>query len=136
MLRSILFLVRARDGARALPRDVRMSTKKSVVARSSRELTDVLGLSESDRAAIEVQLKLAEQITLELRRAGMTRACLARLAHTSRPRLTAILNGNLDGVSTDLLLRVLAALGVRVQMRFHRAAWPDLHRPPGQQQSA
>jgi predicted XRE-type DNA-binding protein len=99
-----------------------MSTKKSVVARSSRELADVLGLSEADRAAIEVQLELAEQIALELRRTRMTHACLARLAHTSRPRLTAILNGNLDGVSTDLLLRVLAALGVRVQMRFHRAA--------------
>jgi predicted XRE-type DNA-binding protein len=99
-----------------------MSTKKAVVARSSRELADVLGLSEADRAAIEVQLELAEQIALELRRAGMTHECLARLARTSRPRLTAILNGNLDGVSTDLLLRVLAALGVRVQMRFHRAA--------------
>jgi predicted XRE-type DNA-binding protein len=99
-----------------------MSTKKSVVARSSRELANVLGLSEADRAAIEVQLELAEQIAVELRRTGMTHACLARLAHTSRPRLTAILNGNLDGVSTDLLLRVLAALGVRVQMRFHRAA--------------
>ena len=99
-----------------------MSTKKSVVARNSRELADVLGLSEADRAAIEVQLELAEQIALELRRAGMTHARLARLARTSRPRLTAILNGNLDGVSTDLLLRVLAALGVRVQMRFHRAA--------------
>jgi len=99
-----------------------MSTKKSVVARSSRELANVLGLSEADRAAIEVQLELADQIALELRRAGMTHECLARLARTSRPRLTAILNGNLDGVSTDLLLRVLAALGVRVQMRFHRAA--------------
>lgn len=52
----------------------------------------------------------------------MTHACLARLARTSRPRLTAILNGNLDRVSTDLLLRILAALGVRVEMRFHRAA--------------
>ena len=99
-----------------------MSTKKSVVARSSRELADVLGLSEADRAAIEIQLELAEQIALELRRTGMTHAYLARLARTSRPRLTAILNGNLDGVSTDLLLRILAALGVRVQMRFHRAA--------------
>ena len=39
-----------------------MSTKKSVVARSSRELADVLSLSEADRAAIEVQLELAEQI--------------------------------------------------------------------------
>jgi len=99
-----------------------MRTKKTVVARNSRDLAEVLGLSQADRAAIEVQLELAEQIALEVRRAGITHARLARLAGTSRPRLTAILNGNLDGVSTDLLLRILAALGVRVQVRFHRAA--------------
>jgi predicted XRE-type DNA-binding protein len=99
-----------------------MRTKKSVVARNSRELADVLGLSEADRAAIEFQLNLAEQIALEVRREGMTHVRLARLAGTSRPRLTAILNGNLEGVSTDLLLRILAALGVRVQIRFHRVA--------------
>jgi predicted XRE-type DNA-binding protein len=99
-----------------------MSTKKSVVARNSQELASVLGLSDADRAAIEVQLELAEQIALEMRRQGMTHARLARLAGTSRPRLTAILNGNLDGVSTDLLLRILGSLGVRVRMRFRRAA--------------
>ncbi|HEX7373417.1 MAG TPA: XRE family transcriptional regulator [Steroidobacteraceae bacterium] len=99
-----------------------MRKKKTVAARNSRELADVLGLSEADRAAIEVQLELAEQIVVQVRRSGITHAHLASLACTSRPRLTAILNGNLNGVSTDLLLRILAALGVRVQMRFHRAA--------------
>jgi len=53
---------------------------------------------------------------------GITHANLAKLASTSRPRVTAILNGNLEGVSTDLLLRILAALGVKVQLRFRRAA--------------
>jgi len=80
------------------------------------------GRNDADRAAMEVQLELAEQIAFEVRRAAMTHAQLARLAGTSRPRVTSILNGNLDGVSTDLLLRVLAALGVRVQLKFHRAA--------------
>jgi predicted XRE-type DNA-binding protein len=99
-----------------------MNTKKTVVARNSHELAELLGLSEDDRAAMEVQLELSEQIALEVRSAGMTHAHLARLAGTSRPRVTSIVNGNLDGVSTDLLLRILAALGVRVQLRFHRAA--------------
>jgi len=52
----------------------------------------------------------------------MTHSALARVARTSRPRVTAILNGNLEGVSTDLLLRILAALGTQVQLRFRRAA--------------
>lgn len=99
-----------------------MRTKKLVVARNSRELAVVLGLSEADRAAMEFQVELVEQIASEVRRVGTTHVRLARLAGTSRPRLTAILNGNLEGVSTDLLLRILASLGVRVQARFHRAA--------------
>ena len=99
-----------------------MNTNKTLVARNSKELSEALGLTEADRAAMEIQFELAEQIALETRRAGMTHAQLAQLAGASRPRVTAILNGNLDGVSTDLLLRILAALGVRVRLRFHRAA--------------
>lgn len=99
-----------------------MSTNKTLAARNSKELAEALGLTEADRAAMEIQFELAEQIALETRRAGMTHAQLAQLAGASRPRVTAILNGNLDGVSTDLLLRILAALGVRVRLRFHRAA--------------
>ena len=99
-----------------------MSKNNTLVARNSKELAEVLGLKEADRAALEIQFELAEQIGLEVRRAGMTHAQLAELAGASRPRVTAILNGNLDGVSTDLLLRILAALGVRVRLRFHRAA--------------
>ena len=99
-----------------------MRKRKAVWARSTRELADVLGLADADRVALEVQLELTERIALEVRRLDITHANLARLAGTSRPRVTAILNGNLDGVSTDLLLRLLAALKVRVELRFRRAA--------------
>ena len=99
-----------------------MRKRKAVWARSTRELAEVLGLADADRVAPEVQLELTERIALEVRRLGITHANLARLAGTSRPRITAILNGNLEGVSTDLLLRLLAALKVRVELRFRRAA--------------
>ena|SRR4026207_1775851 len=99
-----------------------MRKRKAVWARSTRELAEVLGLADADRVALEVQLELTERIALEVRRLDITHANLARLAGTSRPRVTAILNGNLDGVSTDLLLRLLTALKVRVELRFRRAA--------------
>ena len=99
-----------------------MRKRKAVWARSTRELAEVLGLADADRVALEVQLELTERIALEVRRLDITHANLARLAGTSRPRITAILNGNLEGVSTDLLLRLLAALKVRVELRFRRAA--------------
>ena len=95
---------------------------RKLIARNSRELADTIGLSAADHAALRVQFELVEEIGRELKRVGLTHAALARLAQTSRPRVTAILNGNLEGVSTDLLLRLLGVLGVRVELKFRRAA--------------
>jgi predicted XRE-type DNA-binding protein len=95
---------------------------RKLITRNSRELAAVLGLSSADHASLRVQFELVEEIGRELKRVGLTHAALARRAQTSRPRVTAILNGNLDGVSTDLLLRLLGVLGVRVELKFRRAA--------------
>jgi predicted XRE-type DNA-binding protein len=95
---------------------------RKVITRNSRELSAVLGLSSADQASLRVQFELVEKIGRELKRGSLTHAELARIAQTSRPRVTAILNGNLEGVSTDLLLRLLGVLGVRVELKFRRAA--------------
>jgi hypothetical protein len=47
---------------------------------------------------------------------------VARLARTSRTRITAIMNRNTKDISTDLLLRVLYALGYTAKIRFQPAA--------------
>ena len=47
---------------------------------------------------------------------------LAKCAGTSRTRVTAIANGNTHGVSTDVLIRVLAATGHRAEVRVKKAA--------------
>lgn len=43
-------------------------------------------------------------------------------ADTSGTRVTAIANGNTDGVSTDVLIWVLAATGHRAEVRINKAA--------------
>jgi predicted XRE-type DNA-binding protein len=53
---------------------------------------------------------------------GLTHADVARLAHMSRTRVTAILNRNTHDISTDLMLRVLASLGVQAKLQFKSAA--------------
>jgi hypothetical protein len=45
---------------------------------------------------------------------------VAQRGGSSRTRVTAILNGNLDNVSTDLLIRLLGALGYRVRVSVSR----------------
>jgi plasmid maintenance system antidote protein VapI len=57
-----------------------------------------------------------------LEKRGLTHAQVAKLAGTSRTRITALTNRNTKDISTDLMLRVLAALGVSAKITFGRAA--------------
>ena len=99
-----------------------MTKVRPKIARNAHELARALDLAEADRQTMEIQMEIAEEIMREVDRQGLTHAALARLAGTSRTRITAILNGNLEQVSTDLLLRILASLGIRAKIAFSRAA--------------
>lgn len=99
-----------------------MARQKWLVARTPEELAEILDLTPADMLAIEFQLQLATRIAQEVKRRKLTHAQVAKLAGTSRSRMTAIINGGLTDISTDLLLRVLASLGLRAKVTFSRAA--------------
>jgi predicted XRE-type DNA-binding protein len=100
-----------------------MATKqKWVVARTAEELAEVLDLDPAEVAVWDVRIQLANRIAQEVARRKLTHAQAAKLAGTSRSRMTTIVNGGLVDISTDLLLRILASLGVRVKPTFSRAA--------------
>jgi transcriptional regulator with XRE-family HTH domain len=63
-------------------------------------------------------LKRLKEIT---QREKITHAEIARRAGTARSRVTAILNDDLEHVSTDLLIRILASLGYRVNASVVRS---------------
>src|SRR5262245_56192400 len=99
-----------------------MRTPKSLVAKNATELAQILGLSPVDGAEIELRSDLNDKIIEIVRKAGLTHDQVAKLAHTSRSRITAILNRNTKDVSTDLMLRIIASLGYRAKVAFSRAA--------------
>ncbi len=99
-----------------------MKKTNAIVTRNAAELAKTLGLTAADGAEIELRSDLNTKIAEVVARRGLTHAEVARLAGTSRTRVTAILNRNTRDVSTDLLLRVLYALGYRAKIRFSRAA--------------
>ena len=83
-----------------------MKKHKTIVTRTAGELTEALALSPLDALEMEVRSELNERIIQIVRRSGFTHAQVAKAAKTSRSRVTAILNRDTHGVSTDLLLRV------------------------------
>lgn len=99
-----------------------MKKVKPVVARDARELAKTLGLSPADGMEIEFRSNLNNKIIEVVTKKGLTHADVARLAQTSRTRVTAILNRNTHDISTDLMLRVLGSLGVRAKLQFKSSA--------------
>ena len=99
-----------------------MKKSKVVVTRTAKDLARALGLSPADGAEIELRSALNTKIVEIVRRKALTHAQVARLAQTSRTRVTAIMNRNTQDISTDLLLRVLYALGWTAKISFRSAA--------------
>jgi predicted XRE-type DNA-binding protein len=99
-----------------------MRKTKAVVTRSAGELAKALGLRAADGAEIALRSDLNSKIIEVVRRKRVTHAQVARLAGTSRTRVTAMLNRNTRDISTDLMLRVLYALGYTARIRIQRAA--------------
>ena len=99
-----------------------MKKSKVLTAKNASELAHLLGLSASDAIEIEVRSQLNDKIIEIVKRNGLTHTQVAKLAKTSRTRITAILNRNTHSVSTDLLLRILASLGYRAKINFSKAA--------------
>ena len=99
-----------------------MKKSKVVVTRTAGDLAKAFGLTPADGAEIKLRSDLNSKIIDVVDAKGLTHAQVARLARTSRTRVTAIMNRNTMEISTDLLLRVLYALGYTAKITFQKAA--------------
>lgn len=94
---------------------------KPIVANTPEELASSLGLSTVAAKEWQVQRVLLKRLKEIAGRQKITHADIAKRAGTSRTRVTAILNDDLEHVSTDLLIRILASLGYRVKVSVVRS---------------
>ena len=98
-----------------------MHRVKPVIARMPEDLTGALGLPTSAAKEWQVQHVMLRRLKQIVRRQKITHAEIARRAGTSRTRVTAILNDDLEHVSSDLLIRILSSLGYRVKVSVVRS---------------
>jgi hypothetical protein len=98
-----------------------MRKLKPTVARTPEELAGALGLSRAAAKEWQVQHILLGRLKEIARRQKITHAEIAKRAATSRTRVTAILNDDIEHVSSDLLIRILASLGYQVKISVVRS---------------
>jgi predicted XRE-type DNA-binding protein len=97
-----------------------MTKTKPIVVKTPEALAQALGLCGSESQEWQVQHALLKKLRQVVRGQSLTHAEVAQRGGSSRTRVTAILNGNLDNVSSDLLIRLLGALGYRVKVTVSR----------------
>ena len=94
--------------------------KKLIV--TAEELGEALGLSAADTAEMEFRSEIAVALARIISHGPLTHDQIAIRAGTSRTRVTAIANGNTQGISTDVLIRVLAATGYKAKVKVSKVA--------------
>jgi predicted XRE-type DNA-binding protein len=99
-----------------------MKKPKVVVTRTAAGLARALGLTPAEGAEIKLRSDLNSKIVGVVQRKGLTHVQVARLARTSRTRVTAVMNRNTKHISTDLLLRILYTLGYTAKITFEKTA--------------
>ncbi len=99
-----------------------MKKAKTIVTRNAAELAEALGLTPADAVEIEFRSDLNDKLIEIVKKLKLTHAQVAKLAGTSRTRVTALLNRNTRDISADLMLRILASLGYRAKISISKAA--------------
>jgi transcriptional regulator with XRE-family HTH domain len=99
-----------------------MKKNKVAVSKNAKELAAALGLSPLDAIEWEVRLMITNKIISSAKDSDLTVTDIAHLAGTSRARITKILKNDTHGISLDVLVRVLGALGEEMKISFKKAA--------------
>lgn len=99
-----------------------MAKIRKIVTKNANELAEVLGLTPADAVEWVVRNSLTERIIDTATKNRLTVSEIAKKAKTSRARVTRILKGDTQGISIDVLLRVLGGAGQTIRISFTKAA--------------
>lgn len=86
------------------------------------DLAESLGVEPRRVAEAEVKASLTKAIIREVAKQNLTHQEVAELAAVSRTTVTGIINGSLQKVSIDRLLRVISAIGLSVHVTVKKSA--------------
>ena len=92
------------------------------VSKNATALAEDMGLPASKALEWQVRRQLTDKIAHIIKSEDRTISEVAKKAGTSRARVTDIVKGNSEGISIDVLLRVLGALGSSVKISFQKAS--------------
>jgi predicted XRE-type DNA-binding protein len=82
----------------------------------SKNVFSDLGFSKAEAAALQARVTLAVEIERYIERKGLIQARAAAAFGVPQPTISKIVRGDLSRLSLEYLLKILARVGVTVQM--------------------
>jgi len=92
--------------------------KKFHSANNSKELAEILGLSESDRLLMEYKAQLSKMAVQAIIESELSVNEIVERSGVARSKVSAIKNGSLASISSDLFLKVISGCGCKVSMKL------------------
>ncbi|MCK9510607.1 MAG: XRE family transcriptional regulator [Pigmentiphaga sp.] len=80
---------------------------------------DALADTPGEAANLQARSALAIALTEVIKQRGLTQAEAAKRLGVTQPRVSDLMRGKLDLFSLDTLVNMLAAAGLRVELRVH-----------------
>jgi predicted XRE-type DNA-binding protein len=93
---------------------------KLKIERGSGNVFEDLGFAPGEAENLQLRAQLMSKIRAEVR--DTTQAQAAKRFGVSQPRINDLLRGKIEKFSLDALVNMLAAAGLRVEMRVKKAA--------------
>ena len=77
-----------------------------------------LGFDSDEAADLAIKAEIMTAISLFIENTGMRQATAARFFGVPQPKISKIMNGKMDELSTDYLIKILPATGGRISFGF------------------
>lgn len=87
-------------------------------AKNLKELCELLGVPQSEAPKIKMRVDLVGAIQKQITRKGYTHQKASERTGVGRTVITAIMNGNLEKITTDRLIDIAQALGLKVRLQI------------------
>jgi predicted XRE-type DNA-binding protein len=81
-----------------------------------------LGFSPVEAENLRIRATMMDALIARIEKKKLTQAQAARLLGVTQPRISDLMRGKIHLFSVDTLVNLLAAAGLRVDLKVHRAA--------------
>jgi len=106
-------------GSRSRSNQIKAAKHRNIVATNSSEIAAALGIdSPVDAELMEYKARLSELAAKVIVTYGLTVNEIVKRSGVARSKVSAIKNGALAGISSDLFLKVIAASGGKMAFKL------------------